>query len=125
MRKQAAGMVVACVSACTFEPLELVPCTGDACIDFTHCQVDDECETGQQCERGVCLFEVQLRSSHGQLHLFVRDQGIGFDVADARRGPGIGLLSMEERIQMVNGQIAIESQPGRGTSIHARVPISG
>jgi signal transduction histidine kinase len=74
---------------------------------------------------GVRLFEVQLRSSHGQLHLFVRDAGTGFDVADARRGRGLGLLSMEERIQMVNGQIVIESKPGRGTSIHACVPIGG
>jgi signal transduction histidine kinase len=60
---------------------------------------------------GVRRFEVQLRSSNGQLHLHVRDPGTGFDVADARRGRGLGLLSMEERIQMVNGQIAIESQP--------------
>jgi signal transduction histidine kinase len=74
---------------------------------------------------GVRRFEVRLRSSNGQLHLFVRDPGTGFDVADARRGRGLGLLSMEERIQMVNGQIVIESQAGRGTSIHARVPIGG
>jgi signal transduction histidine kinase len=74
---------------------------------------------------GVRRFEVQLRRGNGQLHLFVRDPGTGFDVAAARRGQGLGLLSMEERIQMVNGQIVIESKPGRGTSIHARVPIGG
>jgi signal transduction histidine kinase len=74
---------------------------------------------------GVRRFEVHLRNSNGQLHLFVRDAGTGFDVADARRRQGIGLLSMEERVQMVNGQFEIASQPGHGTSIYARVPIRG
>jgi PAS domain S-box-containing protein len=74
---------------------------------------------------GVRVFDVQLRGGAGQLHLLVRDQGAGFDVDGARIRRGLGLLSMEERIRLVNGQLAIESVPGGGTSIHARVPISG
>ena len=74
---------------------------------------------------GVRLFEVQLRGGDGQLHLLVRDTGTGFDVAGARTRRGLGLLSMEERIRLVNGELAIESRPGRGTSIHARVQIRG
>ena len=74
---------------------------------------------------GVRVFEVQLRGGDEQLQLLVRDEGAGFDVDGVRMRRGLGLLSMDERIRLVNGQLAIESRPGRGTSIHARVPVSG
>jgi signal transduction histidine kinase len=35
-----------------------------------------------------------------------------------------GLISMEERLKLVNGTLSIDSQPKRGTTIHARVPLS-
>jgi signal transduction histidine kinase len=37
---------------------------------------------------------------------------------------GLGLTSMQERLQLVKGNFSIDSQPQRGTTIHARVPIS-
>ncbi len=61
------------------------------------------------------------------LELSVRDDGVGFDVPAAleraRHGESLGLLGMQERVQLIGGQIAIESAPGRGTEIRARVPI--
>jgi PAS domain S-box-containing protein len=61
------------------------------------------------------------------LELSVRDNGIGFDVSaaleHARQGESLGLLGMQERVQLIGGQLAIESAPGRGTEIRARVPI--
>jgi len=61
------------------------------------------------------------------LELGVRDNGIGFNVPaalkHARQGESLGLLGMQERIQLIGGQLAIESAPGRGTEIRARVPI--
>jgi PAS domain S-box-containing protein len=68
-------------------------------------------------------FEVEAASGDGQLHLVVRDHGRGFDVETAKRGRGIGLVSMEERIKLVHGDLSIESQLSRGTTIHARVPL--
>jgi two-component system NarL family sensor kinase len=38
-------------------------------------------------------------------------------------GSGIGLTSMRERLKLVNGEFSIESQPQRGTKIHASVPF--
>ena len=38
-------------------------------------------------------------------------------------GQGLGLVSMEERLKLVNGSFTIESQPGGGATIHARVPV--
>lgn len=69
-------------------------------------------------------FEVQIWGSGGLVHLMVRDHGKGFDADAARRSRGIGLVSMEERIKLVHGELSIESQPARGTTVHARVPIA-
>jgi len=73
---------------------------------------------------GVLRFEVQLWGSEKEIHLVVRDHGKGFDVEAARTGRGLGLVSMEERIKLVNGALSIDSQPGRGSTIHARVGVS-
>jgi PAS domain S-box-containing protein len=72
---------------------------------------------------GALCFDAALWGDHGQIHLVVNDRGKGFDVEAAKRGRGIGLVSMEERIKLVNGELSIESQPGRGTTIHARVGV--
>lgn len=54
----------------------------------------------------------------------VVDDGIGFHPAEAeRRRPGMGLFTMRERIALLDGALEIESAPGRGTRIIARVPL--
>jgi PAS domain S-box-containing protein len=73
---------------------------------------------------GVRQVEVRLRGADGHIHLTVRDHGKGFDVAAARGGRGIGLISMEERVKLVGGDLTISSQPNGGATIHARVPFS-
>jgi len=73
---------------------------------------------------GVRHFEVRLWGTSDETHLTVRDSGAGFDREAAKQSQGIGLISMEERLKLVNGTLTIESQPKRGTTIHARVPIS-
>jgi signal transduction histidine kinase len=59
----------------------------------------------------------------GEIHLVVSDSGRGFDVEAAMQGKGLGLTSMRERIRLVNGTIAIDSQSTGGTRIHVRVPL--
>jgi signal transduction histidine kinase len=56
--------------------------------------------------------------------LDVRDDGIGFEVPDgaARPGAGFGLTGMLQRVSRAAGTLAIESEPGGGTVISARVP---
>ncbi len=68
-------------------------------------------------------FEVALSSSGNQLHLTVSDRGIGFDAHKPTPQTGLGLISMRERVRLVNGTISIESKPMGGTTIHVRVPI--
>ena len=68
-------------------------------------------------------FSVELRGTTGALELTIRDSGRGFDVHVAMRGPGLGLSSMHERLKLVNGELSIQSHPGEGTTIIARVPL--
>jgi signal transduction histidine kinase len=67
---------------------------------------------------------VTLEGAGDEVRLEVRDDGRGFDAGYAQRGPGLGLISMRERLKLVNGEVVIDSQPGRGTAVRARVPLS-
>src|SRR5438874_1088978 len=73
------------------------------------------------------LVEVELSEANGTLLLTVRDDGQGFDVAAARRraarGGSQGLLSMQERVTLADGDLDIDSTPSRGTAIRARLPL--
>ena len=70
---------------------------------------------------------VELRKENGQLHLRVRDDGIGFDVAALREkavlGASLGLLSMEERAALAGGGLEFTSVPKLGTEVHAWFPL--
>ena len=72
---------------------------------------------------GVKRIEVQLTENLGEVHLAIRDLGVGFDMESAMRGKGLGLTSMRERVRLVNGSIAIQSTPMHGTMIQVRVPL--
>ncbi len=74
---------------------------------------------------GMRHFKVELRGTEREIQLTVSDLGVGFDPQDAIHRRGLGLISMRERMQLVGGEISIQSQPGGGTTIHARVPFRG
>ena len=69
-------------------------------------------------------FEVRLWGMPDEVHLTVSDSGVGFDSEAAKTGQGLGLISMRERLKLVNGTLSVESRPKSGTTIHARVPLS-
>jgi signal transduction histidine kinase len=65
--------------------------------------------------------EVDVRRDPDRVRFSVRDDGSGFDPRTIR---GLGILGMEERVRRLGGRFAIESQPGRGTSIAAELPVA-
>jgi two-component system, NarL family, sensor histidine kinase NreB len=70
---------------------------------------------------------VLLEHKDNDVILIVEDDGRGFDaeaVASSHDQRGMGLTGMQERMALVGGEIEIESTPGKGTTIFARVPIS-
>lgn len=70
---------------------------------------------------GANQFKVELYRVADELQLVVTDKGKGFDVLEARRKGGLGLVSMQERIHLVHGHLNIESAPGQGTKVTATV----
>jgi PAS domain S-box-containing protein len=72
---------------------------------------------------GVRHVEVELWATLDDVHLTVHDSGAGFDSEVVKESRGLGLISMEERLRLLNGTFSIESQPKRGTTVHARVPL--
>jgi PAS domain S-box-containing protein len=68
-------------------------------------------------------FDVHLRGTGDAVQLTVRDEGVGFDVDAASLGLGLGLTSMKERLKLVGGELVIESESKRGTTVLARAPV--
>jgi signal transduction histidine kinase len=69
-------------------------------------------------------FSVRVWTAPRHVHLEVRDDGAGFNVQKVREGSGLGLVSMQERVKLVSGELAITSIPQHGTTVHARVPLT-
>jgi signal transduction histidine kinase len=65
---------------------------------------------------------VQLRGAVEGIELCVADNGDGFDCSATFPGH-LGLRSMRERAVRLDGTFGVESDPGRGTRIYARVPV--
>jgi signal transduction histidine kinase len=68
---------------------------------------------------GVTL---QVTQAEGRLDVLVSDDGSGFDPDTERTG--FGLTGMRERVELVGGQLQIESKPGSGTRVAAMVPLA-
>jgi PAS domain S-box-containing protein len=73
---------------------------------------------------GTRRFVATLEGTSSEIHLRVQDSGIGFDPADAINGHGLGLISMRERLKLVDGKLSIESRPQMGTLVNATVPLN-
>ena len=71
---------------------------------------------------------VELQQGDAEVRLIIRDDGVGFDPGIARqrsaRGASLGLLGIQERIELLGGQLAIESEPGHGTTVRVWLPAT-
>ena len=74
---------------------------------------------------GARTAEVALSAAADTLQLIIHDDGKGFDLAEARRRGGVGLVSLDERVRLIGGRLQIETQPQRGTELRVLVPTRG
>jgi signal transduction histidine kinase len=73
---------------------------------------------------GVRQVDARLWATSDEIQLTISDRGAGFDIETAKTSRGLGLNRMRERLKLVKGNLSIDSQPKRGTTIRARVPLS-
>jgi len=64
---------------------------------------------------------VEIHERDTTVHISVRDDGAGFDME--AETDGFGLLGMRERVDLLGGEISIDSAPGHGATVTASIPV--
>ena len=67
------------------------------------------------------VIDLRVRGDDRALALSVRDDGVGG--ADPSRGSG--MTGLKDRVEALGGTISVHSPPGRGTTLHVRLPRQG
>jgi PAS domain S-box-containing protein len=71
---------------------------------------------------------VSVHKLGADIRLSVRDNGKGFQpdrmATGSKEKSGLGLMGMQERLRLVDGQLVVESAPGKGTTVRATIPLS-
>jgi signal transduction histidine kinase len=65
---------------------------------------------------------ILLARREGSVVAVIEDDGLGFD-PDARDGDGVGLLGMQERVELYDGRLTVESAPEAGTTLRIEIPL--
>ncbi|UII56769.1 GAF domain-containing sensor histidine kinase [Cytobacillus spongiae] len=66
---------------------------------------------------------IQFKIVNNTLVFTIKDQGCGFHYDDQQELPSLGLRSMKDRTELLNGQFDLESAPGKGTKIQITIPV--
>lgn len=97
-------------------------------LDITAYRISQEAITNIIRHSDAKNLSVDLWVSEDLLHLIIKDDGKGFDVKKAKKlaigGKSIGILGMQERVELLGGSIEISSSADSGTEIHAVLPIN-
>lgn len=67
---------------------------------------------------------IYLTQHEEHLNLIVEDNGKGFDTRNMSGKEGMGLVSIAQRLERLNGSLEIDSNPGQGTSVIINLPLS-
>lgn len=71
---------------------------------------------------------IGLRTTGNEVELQIADDGVGFDLSrlgKAGSTPGLGLITMRERVELAGGRFALYTHPGDGTVVQVRLPTGG
>ncbi len=69
--------------------------------------------------------EISLQAQGDLLELTVVDNGRGFNNVELSESDRLGVAGMRERANLAGGTLEIQSQPGKGTQVYCRLPVSG
>ncbi len=62
------------------------------------------------------LIELDLRKTNGNLYLYMKDNGVGYDMT-VLKAEGIGITNIRHRVNRLNGEMELFSSPGEGTGL--------
>jgi PAS domain S-box-containing protein len=85
-------------------------------------RITQECLSNAARHARASHIAVELGQADGSLHVCIRDDGRGFDVARETRG--FGLRGMRERVDLLDGHLTIDSGRGAGTEVVASLPLT-
>ncbi|MBC7777968.1 MAG: tetratricopeptide repeat protein [Phycisphaerae bacterium] len=66
---------------------------------------------------------IQVNRFEHAINVIVEDDGRGFDLEKIRQSPGIGMQNLAARVHDLNGEMQIDSRPGRGTMVSIDIPL--
>ena len=96
-------------------------------VETTLYRIIQEALTNAVKHAGARTVDIVVHRQAGGVQAIVTDDGCGFEVETALRAPGawthLGLHGMRERAALLGGSVTIESAPGEGTTIYARIPL--
>jgi signal transduction histidine kinase len=98
--------------------VELPPARFDAAVEAVAYYVFSEAVTNAQKHARASLIRVRVRVIDSNLQIDVSDNGIG-GAAES----GSGLQGLRDRVETVGGTFQVESVAGRGTTVHAAIPL--
>ncbi|MEH7109764.1 MULTISPECIES: sensor histidine kinase [Bacillaceae] len=71
----------------------------------------------------ACQIRVQLEMTTSTVTVLIKDNGIGFDPSQ-KKPDSFGLIGMRERVDLLDGELKVDSKIGKGTEILIRVPLN-
>ena len=74
-------------------------------------------------DRGASQVEIGLRFAGHGLTLSIVDNGRGFEVDGLGEAAGMGITGMQERANLLGGNVSIRSAPGAGTGVFFQLPV--
>ncbi len=97
-------------------------------VETTLYRIVQEALTNVAKHAGARTVSIVLQRQPTWVQAIVADDGCGFDVDRAMKAEAswthLGLHGMGERAALLNGSVTIESTPGEGTTVYARLPIA-
>jgi len=91
-----------------------------AAVEVAAFRIATEAATNAVRHSGARTCTIELRHCDA-LEVEVRDDGHGMQ---DRLRDGVGLVSLRERAEELGGEIVVDSRPGRGTRVSARLPVA-
>ncbi|HEX8551269.1 MAG TPA: PAS domain S-box protein [Abditibacteriaceae bacterium] len=93
------------------------------CVETTFFRITQEALNNVARHAGASYISVVLNCAHDSASVIIEDDGCGWDTNASGSKQRLGITGMRERLALVGGTLEIESEPGQGTTIFARIPF--